>query len=111
MMDMSEFRDETDLDYCPRCGVALEGTRPIKCPEHGPVSLTYQEVPSADETIDELFGDGDDGLDDLENAIEEFREEMSDLDDHDRLADLDGRDENPRENMRDRLGRLFGRDR
>jgi hypothetical protein len=111
MMGMDEWRDEHDLDYCPRCGEALEGTRPVECPGHGPVAITYQEVPSDEEMMGALFGDGGGEderpfafLDDLANEMERAADE---LDDHD---DADGRGENPRDDVRGRINRLLGRE-
>jgi hypothetical protein len=112
MMGIGEMLDEHDLDYCPRCGEALEATRPVECPEHGPVSITYQEVPSDEEMMEMLFGGGEDGeaegslsaMDEVVEEIEAFVEEFEDSD------DADGREENPREDVRDRLNRLLGRE-
>lgn len=113
-----DWRDETDLDYCPRCGEALTGEMPVECPEHGPLSIDYWEVPE-DEFAQELFAHADDeewlemmfGAD-MEGDGSEFEDEpieeifgappgeMEDLGDR----------EQPSGGVRDRINRLLGRE-
>lgn len=104
LLSMDGWRDETDLEYCPRCGSELEGTRPVKCPDHGPVSITYQEVPSDEELMESLFGDDTGGDTDDDNPFG-FLDDLAN-----EIEDPDGQQTNPRENVRERITRLFGRE-
>lgn len=62
---MDDWYDETQLDYCPRCGPELEGKHPVKCPEHGAVNIDYWEV-NEDELIAEMLEEvGDEEIIDM----------------------------------------------
>ena len=117
--DLDEWYDETELDYCPRCGSALEGEFPVECPEHGSVIIDYSEF-TDDEFLDEIFAHAGD---------EEWLEMMfgADVDsdgplfDEDLIEDIFGatpeemereeREQSSGGGVRDRINRLIGRGR
>ena len=117
-----EWRSETELHYCPRCGSALEGETVVECPEHGPLSLDHWEVPEDDflreifahaddeEWLEMMFGqdmEGDGSEFDAWLVEEVFGAPPEKLD----FEDAQAREQSSGGGVRDRINRLLGRGR